>query len=164
MREMHAGPAEADGTQVDRREPLQRRLGIDQVREQQSLAQVLPDRGSERLEPVVPQRQPELERPEPTRRLQRLIEEGVRLDAVLAEWLDVPSLERERPSGGGRIAVQQHPAVQRLVEPLVRVERQRVGLVESGEGLGHGERGRHAVRPVDVQPQVVLLGDGGDVR
>jgi hypothetical protein len=47
-------PAEAGGTQLDRSEQLERRLGLDQVCEQGRLPEVLADRSSERSEPVVP--------------------------------------------------------------------------------------------------------------
>ena len=79
-----------------------------------------------------------------------------------------PRLQRTTPS-----RTSSAPHLDRLVEPLVRVERDRVGELESGErlrGPRSREAGERAVGAVDVQPDALLaaerrqLGEAGRPR
>ena len=65
-----------------------------------------------------------------------------------------------------RIAVDQRARVERGEQPLVRIDDERVGVLDAGEQPAHGRRGEtgSAVRAVDVQPPAVLLRDGRDAR
>ena len=63
-----------------------------------------------------------------------------------------------------RIPDQQAPGVERRVEPLVRVERERIGAREGRHGAADmwRLRGERAVGAVNVEPQSGLGADVGD--
>ena len=73
--------------------------------------------------------------------------------------------ELERASQRRRIAHEEAAALVRLVQPLVRVERDRVGELDPGERLAAalGQRREAPVGRVDVEPGAVLVGDRGEV-
>jgi hypothetical protein len=66
---------------------------------------------------------------------------------------------RERRPRTLGIAIEQAAAVERLVEPLVGIDRDRVRPVEAAKRLGNGQGGERAVGAVDVEPNAVLLRD-----
>ena len=59
------------------------------------------------------------------------------------------------------IAVEQRAAVVGGKEPLVRIDDEAIGQLDSGKGRSHARRGqsREAVGAVDVQPEVALAAD-----
>src|SRR3954463_13220222 len=90
------------------------------------------DRRAERGEPEGPKREPELERPRAPRQLKAVI--GEVDEAVLR--LCVAKVVRRDLEGapeGSSVADEQATALVRLVEPLVRVECDRVGELEAGK-------------------------------
>ena len=129
-------------------------MGDDEVVEQPRLPQVVLDRVAERLRAVGPEGEPELERPERARVLERDV------DHVAGGALvrDVRLLVRERVEEVLAAAHEQDAAGLRQVEPLVGVERHRVDPVEAGEEVAGGRcgRGGEPVGAVDVQPDAGL--------
>ena len=104
---------------------------------------------------VVLEGEPQLERAEPAGELDRLVEEREALDGVVARRLHVFGAVGEREPSDLGVAVEEDAAVERLVEPFVRVERDRVGLRHARELLRLRKCGRSAVGAVDVEPQTV---------
>ena len=121
------------------------------------------DRAAKRREAVIAQRQPELQCPETARELDRLIEEREGLDRIGSERLRIIAAEGERPARRVLAPVEEQPAVERLVEPLVRIEREGVRGGKSPERLRDGEGREGAVGAVDMQPELLLAADGRDV-
>ena len=72
--------------------------------------------------------------------------------------------DRERAAEHLRSPGPEHAAVDRREEPLVRVHHDRVGALGAVEHPAQlrRDRGRAAVRRVDVEPEAVLLADAGD--
>src|SRR5919197_1797624 len=147
--EVSVVPAKADRAQLDRSEQLERRLRLDQLGKQFRLCEVLGDRGAEGTEAVVAQGQPELQRSEPAGELDGLVEEREPLDRVVARRLHVLRAVGEGALRGVGVSIEEDAAVEWLVEPLVRVQRDRVGLRHAGELLRRYQRSRSAVSPVD---------------
>ena len=112
---------------------------------------------------VILQRQPELERAEAPRQLHRLLEKGEPLHRFVAEHAHIVAAVREGRAGHCRIPIEQAAAVDRLVQPFVRIERQRIGLLQPAKLFGHRQRSESAIGAVDVQPQVLALGDVSDL-
>ena len=63
-------------------------------------------------------------------------------------------------------ADQEASALERLVEPLVRIERDRVGQLDPRQGgaTALGQNGETAVRGVDVEPHAALATQRRDLR
>ena len=63
-----------------------------------------------------------------------------------------------------RVADQQEARVVGNMRPLVQIEGDRLGALDAGHQRAQalGERGQRAERPVDVEPELVRLGDVGD--
>ena len=106
---------------------------------------------------------PELEGPEPAAELDAVIHIIDDLVAVLRG--QVLGDQGERPAQDLRLPGEEHRAVHGREQPFVRVHHQRVGLVYPSEQVPHlGHRhGRAAVGAIDVEPEVLALGDGGDI-
>ena len=100
----------------------------DEVVEQPCLAEVVLDRVAERLSTVGPEGEPQLQRPERPRILERDVDHVAR-----ALVRDVRLLVRERLDEVAATPHEQDAARLREIEPLVGVERDRVGSVETGE-------------------------------
>ena len=78
--------------------------------------------------------------------------------------LDVVAAVREGVAGRLRVAIQQTAAIDRLIQPFVRVERQGIGQRQSMELLGRSQGGQPSVGAIDVQPQTLAPGEVGDLR
>ena len=106
------------------------------------------------------ERQPELQRAERARVLERAVD-GV--DVLAVGVRDVALVVGERGLEGVAVADQQHAAGLRHVQPLVRVDGRRVDAVEPVEQVPgeRGRRGRQPVGAVDVQPHVARRADVG---
>ena len=146
------------GAEVPERDDRERRRAAERLElvvlehelvEQPRLAQVVLDRDAEGLGAVGAEREPELERPERAGVLERDV------DHVAGALVrDVRLLVGERLDQVVAVADEEHAARLRQVEPLVRVERDRVGAVEAGEEMA-GRRRRGSGQPVGavhVQP------------
>ena len=72
------------------------------------------------------------------RELDRFLEYGEALDGVVGEGAGVIARMRKGAARGGGIAIEQAAAAGGLVEPLVGVERERVGVLDAAEGLRNG--------------------------
>ena len=90
------------------------------------------DRGAEGVEPERLDRQPDLQRPPAARELQAEVGE---VDLALGDLgvLEVVGDDLERPPQLRALADEQRAALDRLVEPLVRVERDRVGELDPAQ-------------------------------
>ena len=127
--------AEAHRAQLDGREALEPRLRVDEPRKFLRMLQIAADRLPERAEPVIAEREPELQRTEAPRELERLLEDREAFDGVVAQRPCVVGGERERLPRQRGVAVEQQADVDGLVEPLVRVQRNRVRPAEAGESV-----------------------------
>ena len=116
------------------------------------------DRAPERAEPEVLDRAPDLERARHPGQLEAEVGE-VDLAVDRARFLQVVGRDRERVPQLGAVADEQAAALVRLVEPLVRVERDRVRVLDPGELPAPAlvEHREPAVRRVHVQPHVLLV-------
>ena len=108
----------------------------------------------------MPQREPHLERAEAAGVLRAVVDvvRGALLEVV------VRRVVRERGAQRLRVAHERAARLERRVEPLVRIDRHRVGLGERAQIVGRaGHRGGEpAVRAVDVEPGAVLAADRRD--
>ena len=152
----------AEGDDRERRPAAERLEPVpcdDEVVEQLRLSHVVLDRVAKSLRAVRPEREPELERAERARVLERDV------DHVLVRALvrDVRLLVRERVEEVLAAPDEEDAAGFREEEPLVGVERDRVGSIEAGEEVGRRGRRRRGqpVGAVDVEPDALL---GAHVR
>ena len=110
------------------------------------------------------ERQPDLERARAARELEPAVGE---VDLVVLHHgvLEVVGRDLERAAQQAPVADQQAAAPERLVEPLVRVERDRVGQLDAAQRLAAalGDRREPAVGGVDVEPHAALAADGGQL-
>ena len=120
------------------------------------------DRGPERVEPEGLDRQPDLERAPAARELEPEVGE-VDLAVLDLGVLEVVGHDLERAAQQPSVAHEEAAALHRLVEPLVRVERDRVRRLDAGQrrAAALGEHREPAVRGVDVQPHAVAAADVG---
>ena len=128
-------------------------LGVEQAR----LAEVPLDRGPDRIRTVRAEREPQLERAEGSRVLERDVDHVVVGPLVR----DVVLLVRER-AVEVRVAANEHDAAcLGEIQPLVGVQRHRVRALEAREEVPGGRCGRcrQAVRPVHVEPDTAGLAD-----
>ena len=123
------------------------------------------DRGAERIEAEVPNRGPYLERAGHPAELQAAVRE-VHLAGGDHRVLQIVGSHLERAAQTHAIAHEYGTALERLVQPFVRIERHRVGVLDAGQHRtpAFGERGETAVRGVNVHPHPVLRADVGDRR
>ena len=117
------------------------------------------DRRPERGQAEVAERHPELQRAAAAGELQAEVGE-VHL-AVPASMSLRKSGEISKPRRSARRRGRAAPQLDRLVEPFVRVERDRVGELHAGERLAAAlaEAGEGAVGAVDVEPDAMLAAD-----
>ncbi|HKE21213.1 MAG TPA: hypothetical protein VKB88_02425 [Bryobacteraceae bacterium] len=101
--------------------------------------------------------QPQVEGAEGARQLRAIIPECEGLVALQAERTRVIGIVAEGGARRGCVFVQHASAADRQIQPLVRIERHRVGLGNVAEPRlgGSGERGESAIGRVHVQPQIV---------
>ena len=125
--------------------------------EEAGLAEIALDRRADRLGPVRAKGEPDLEGAERAASTERDVDH-VMFGPVAR---DVVLLVRERPVEVVVPADEHDAARLGQEEPLVRVERDRVGAVDAGEEVSRGRRGRRGdpVRAVDVQPDAPRLAD-----
>ena len=90
---------------------------------------------------------------------------GVRPARGVAAPSVVLGLVRERALEEAPVADEQPADVERLEEPLVRIDRQGVGAFERGHASREplGEPGSAGIGGVDVQPEALALGEVGKV-
>src|SRR5581483_8823090 len=88
-----------------------------------SVAEVSGNRVAEGAQAVVAQRQPQLQRAEAPRKFQRLFKKREPFDWIFTQGTRIFTGMTEGRAGILRIAKKQAAAVQRLVQPFMRVER-----------------------------------------
>ena len=135
------------------------------VGEQPREPQVVLDRRHEGIGAVGPQRHPGTEAAERVGDLDALPDRPDRpCERSVADVLEVGGLAAEGRSERAGIAQQDAADRLRQVEPLVRVDRERVDAVETGEEVrARGRRGGgSAVGAVHVQPHAVRCADVGE--
>ena len=71
---------------------------------------------------MIAQREPELQRAKPTREFHRLFKEREALNGVRTELFRIATCVAERPSGNFSIAIQETSAIERLIQPFVRIK------------------------------------------
>ena len=110
------------------------------------------------------EREPELERPGGARELDAAIGE-VDVPPADERVLEVVRHDVKRRFEPRALAHEDAAGLVRLVEPLVRVERRRVGALEAAEGraASFGQHREPAVRSVDVEPDPVRAADVGEL-
>ncbi len=133
--------AEADDSERRRRGELERVARIDASTRQLSEVERPVDRGAERVDAERCEREPELEGARGARELKTEVGEvdDAVVDLCVAEIVGV---DLERAAQRAAVADEQAAALVRLVEPLVRVERDRVGAARARRAA----RGRARVR------------------
>jgi hypothetical protein len=155
--------AQRDDAEVDRREQLERRRPLDVGGGVTGEVDGSVDRVAERVEPERLHRQPHLDGAARARELEPAIGEvRPRLCGDVAEIVGRDGERALEPVG---LANEQGAALDRLEEPLVRVERHRVGPVDARKRApaALGENGEPAVRGVDVEPHVGLAAQVGEL-
>ena len=134
------------------------------IGEQACEAQVVLDRGDERVRAIGLEGHPRTEAAERVRHLDALPDGPDRAgERSVADVLEILGLAREGGRECAGIAHEDAADGLRQVEPLVRVDRERVDAVEAREQRGARRRGRRgrAVGAVDVQPDAVPGADVG---
>src|SRR3954469_10756557 len=91
-----------------------------------------------------------------------IIKEREALDRILVQRVRVRAGMRESSARGPAVAVQQAAAIYRLVKPLVRIKRERVGFCKAVKFLRRGDGGQSAISAINVEPRVVSASDTGD--
>ena len=152
LRLVAAVPCEADDPELCRCDDLpagtraEHRLGV--------LGQGDPvgDRVAERGEPEHLDRQPQLQRADAARELDAAVAE---VDLAAEGVAQVLAVQREGPLEQARLADQDGAGLVGLEQPLVRVDRQRIGALYPGQRLPArlAQRGGGSVGAVDVEPQ-----------
>ena len=150
------------------RAPATRRCASRRLREVEAAV----DRRAERVEAERAERQPDLERARRARELDAEVGE-VHLARLGARVVQVRGRHLERAAQERGVAHQQAAALVRLVEPLVRVERHRVGAADAVErapaALRRARRSRRrprrraarAVRVAQTRPAPQRIDDAG---
>ena len=156
-------PAEADDAERGRRHHGEAGPVPDQGLGVLGQLEVALDAGPERGQAERLHGDPHLQGAEAPGQLQSPVGEVDLVRALDGVAVQVVGVDGERPLQPGPVADQHAAALHRLVQPLVRVERHRVGTLEAGQRcfpLG-GQRGEAAVGRVDVQPQPFGRADVG---
>ena len=126
------------------------------------MIQIALDRRAERRNAVVAEREPELQRAKTAGKLHGLFEEGESFDRIGTELLCIVAGISEGLAGNVDIAVEETSAIERLIKPLVRIERKRIGFRQAPEFVRCGQRGEGPVGAVDVEPRIVRACDRSD--
>ena len=127
-----AAIAEADDVQALRRHELELGRGAHQLSQALGLGDVLVDEPAILVEPVLLERQPDLQRAEAARELHAVFAEPVGAAGQAARRVrEVLRRERERGAVRAPIAHQDAAGLERHVQPLVQVERDRVGQLDA---------------------------------
>src|SRR5579884_874310 len=155
--------SKANGAQFHRCEQFQIRVLLNARSKLLSVRQVPANRVTKGIQAVITQRQPQLQRAKAAREFDGLIKKCEALDGILTERLGVIACMRKRPARCFGIAEEEAAAIERLIEPLVRIEGKRVGEVEGGEFFGGGNGGECAVCTVHVQPRTVAMRNVGEL-
>ena len=116
------------------------------------------------VEAVDGQREPQREAPGAPGQVEGVVARVPLLGLPAVQDVEVLGVLGVHRLGQVGLAVDQGGAVEGREEPLVRIDDERVGPLETGEPVPHRgreQRGGPAVGAVDVKPQRVL---GGDVR
>ena len=159
--------ASAEAEHAERRgtHELERRAALDALMRPQCEIEAAVDRDAERRQTEILDRQPDLDRVRCPRELHPVVGEvhlsrhrALRVSQVVR--MDLERVE-ELPS----LADEETAAFEGLVEPLVRIERDRVGELDARESgaAALGDRGEPAIRAVDVEPRATLAADRGDL-
>src|SRR6202011_5236529 len=153
-----------DDVEGDGREQLQIRIGRDGSTQRRRQAARARDRRAEALDAVVPQREPDLEGAELARQLEPVVGEP-RCTGGRAAFRarEIRRVRRERVAVRALVAKEHAPDAGRCVQPLVRVEGERVGAFDAAHEVRvcRARRGERAEGAVDVQPEILF---GADVR
>ena len=118
-------------------------------------ADVVVDRLLNRAGAVNLQDEPDLQGAEPARQLGAVIPERELRHVAVGDDVDVRSAVRECPLQPPRIADQQAAGVERREQPLVRIERHRIGAADRGQRRRDARRraaSEAAVGSIDVEP------------
>ena len=115
------------------------------------------DRVAVRVGAVHGEREPQRQAARPPGELVRVVGRVPPVGLVV-DHVEVRRVLRVHRAGERGVAVEQRRAVERRVQPLVRVDHERVGVLDAGEPLAHArcEQRGAAVRRVDVHPDAAL--------
>src|SRR5689334_2545071 len=156
--------AETDCTQFSIGQQLEIGRRFDSTGELARMLEVRLNCAPERPETVISHGQPDLQPAKPSRELQGFFEKGESLDRIFVQRPGVIATVRERLPCETRFAVEQAPAIVGLVQPLVRVQRNRISQAQAEEARRDGDCSERTVSAVYVEPQVVLAGNLGDLH
>ena len=166
LRVLAAGeaPAEADDAELRGRQQLELGVLAHARLGQHGEVHRRVDRGAERCSPEQRDRHPDLER---ARRAAELHAEVGEVDLLLVGLRvgEVVGHDRERAPQAHALADEQGAALERLVEPLVRIEGDGVGQLDPLQPAAPalGQRREAAVGAVDVAPRAARAGDLGEL-
>ena len=136
-------------------------LSLDCLRQVAGMGNISGDGFTKSCESVVTQRQPQLKGTESSGQLQRLFEECEAFYWISVERASIVSAVRERVLSSFRRAIQKATTIQRLIEPLVRVERNRVGKFQAVELFSDCDCGERPIGPIHVKPGMLAVSDLG---
>ena len=142
---------EADGTQFHWSNELQFWRASNCSSQMLRLLEILPDGLSKRRQPMVTERQPELQRAKTPRELHRLFEEGKAFNGIRIELPGIGAGIGECLARDRRIPVQEATTIKRLVEPFVRIQRQGIGMFKSLKLLRSRNGGECPVSTIHVE-------------
>lgn len=122
------------------------------------------NRRDEGVQAEVAERHPQLHRPAHARQLETMVGE-VHLTGGDEGVLEVVGVDLKGPEQEAALSDQECTALERLIQPLVGVERDGIGKLNACQSVPAAscDCGEPAVSSIDVQPDPVLLADGGDL-
>src|SRR6202035_3868424 len=112
---------ETYSAQFDGCQQFKPRFFLDGFGEAVSMPQIFSDRLAKRREAVVAQRHPQLHGAESSRQLQRFFEKRIPLHRVCARGTSIVASMGERLSRPFGRPIEQTAAIERLIQPFVRV-------------------------------------------
>ena len=128
--------AEADDIDVCRRDEFKIRLGLDQGAEAVRMSDVLVDQTSKLFDAVLLERHPDLERPKTARGLEAPFVQPLARGEAARRRLKIFGRNGERGAMSRRVPDQGAARLERRVQPLVGIERDRIRLFDPRDPVG----------------------------
>ena len=118
--------------------------------------QILFNRLAEHAQADAFQHHPDFQRAETARKFRPIIPKSERFIRLLLQYARVLGLVREGGAGRFRVAIQHTATIDRKVEPLMRIERDRIGFGQSGKQISRRicQGRKAAIAGIDVHPEI----------